>query len=324
MIVCGRNGGDTSHCLFREIPKFLSEGDLLVFNETKVLKARVKVARTSGESLEVFFLAPSDRHSKDGGGDLWECLLRPSRKVKEGMRISVHPRFSLNVKTRLGRGRWIVECDTGATLTKELERVGKIPLPPYIKRAGGENGYPDEERYQTVYARVPGSVAAPTAGLHFTRGLLDSLALKGVESVFLSLDVGYGTFSPIREEVVESHRMHREYYTIDLESSRKVEEQRRKGGRVIAVGTTAVRALESAFDDQGNLHQAEGYTDLFIYPGYSFKVVTGLITNFHLPRSSLLALVMAFGGVDEVKEYYREAVSKGYRFFSYGDAMMIL
>ncbi len=324
LIVCGKGGGKTRHCRFRDIPAFLSEGDLLVFNDTKVVKARVNAHGPAGETFELFFLAPTDRLSPGGEGPMWECLFRPSRKVKEGMTISVSPRLSLKVQRSLGMGRWIVHLSTADTLYDELERLGKVPLPPYIKRAAGENGYPDEERYQTVYAKVPGSVAAPTAGLHFTRGLLDTMARKGIESAFVSLDVGYGTFSPIREEVVESHRMHREYYSIAQESSGKVEEQKRKGGRVIAVGTTAMRALESAFDDHGKFRRSEGYTDLFIYPGYSFKVANGLITNFHLPRSSLLALVMAFGGVDEVKKHYREAASYGYRFFSYGDAMMIL
>lgn len=312
------------HTYFSMLPEYLDSGDLLVFNESRVMKARVIFEGKGGGKMEIFFLS----HTGDGkeGSDTktWECLLRPSRKVNVGGPIEITEGFLVRPIESLGRGRWVVECECDGTVYGWLERAGQIPLPPYIKRKGDGKSFPDEERYQTVYAKVPGSVAAPTAGLHFTEKLLGDIVDKGVHIAKVSLNIGYGTFSPIRKAQIEDHRMHLEYFSIPPASADLIVKQRKRGARVIAVGTSTVRALETAFRGDASPAVFAGYSDLFIYPGYRFRMVDGMITNFHLPRSSLIALVMAFCGVGELKRCYREAISENYRFFSYGDAMFVL
>jgi S-adenosylmethionine:tRNA ribosyltransferase-isomerase len=323
LLVCKRGQDGVLHSTFRKLTQHLSSGDLLILNDTKVVRARVNLGNRGELLEEIFFLGPSGEDGSRNGG-VWECLVRPSRRVAPGMTVAPVPGLEMSFLDSLGMGRWRVRCSCDRPLPEILEEAGEIPLPPYVRRRPCEGGFPDEERYQTVYAAVPGSVAAPTAGLHFTTDLLHGLEEMGVNISKITLDVGYGTFSPIRENIISSHRMHREHYFVPKETEEMVCRHKREGGRIIAVGTTVVRSLESAFGRNGVPGKLEGYTDLFIYPGYSFNIVDGLITNFHLPRSTLLALVMAFGGKKEIKDYYQIATSGGYRFFSYGDAMMII
>ncbi|NIO15933.1 MAG: tRNA preQ1(34) S-adenosylmethionine ribosyltransferase-isomerase QueA [Deltaproteobacteria bacterium] len=311
------------HAYFSMLPEYLNSGDLLVFNESRVMKARVLFERKSGGKMEIFFLSHVDEGKGGSDAKTWECLLRPSRKVNSGDPIEITEGLLVRPIDCLGSGRWIVECECDGTVYERLEQAGRIPLPPYIKR-GERNSFPDEERYQTVYAKVPGSVAAPTAGLHFTEKLIGAIVERGVHVAKVSLNIGYGTFSPIRKERVEDHEMHVEYFSIPPESADLIEKQRKSGAKVIAIGTSTVRALETAFRGDATPGVYAGYSDLFIYPGYRFRMIDGLITNFHLPRSSLIALVMAFCGVRELKRCYREAISENYRFFSYGDAMFVV
>lgn len=253
---------------------------------------------------------------------IWEVLIKPVRKLYPGVIIDFGD-GELEAKF-LGRspsGVFTVSLRYEGELREILDRIGKPPLPPYIKREPDER---DRERYQCVYAEKNGSVAAPTAGLHFTTALLDELRGKGIGIARITLHVGLGTFQPVKTEVVEKHKMHSEFFHVPEEAARAIEETRARGGRIIAVGTTSVRTLETVADERGNVAPASGYTDLFIYPGYRFKVVDGMVTNFHLPRSTLLMLVCAFAGREFVMEAYREAVQKRYRFYSYGDAMLIV
>lgn len=324
LMLYNRGTRKVHHTYFSMLPDYLDCGDLLVFNESRVIKSRVVFARPTGGKMEIFFLSETGDGVYGSGAKRWECLFRPSRKVRPGKSIEIKKGFSVRPVERLEAGRWIVECECEGTIYEKLESTGQIPLPPYIQRKEGANAYPDDERYQTVYAKVPGSVAAPTAGLHFTEKLLEKIENKGVHSAKIHLNIGYGTFSPIRKERIENHRIHSEYYYIPPDSADLIKEQRKRGRKIIAIGTSVVRALETAFGEDGMPCDLQGFSDLFIYPGHRFKMIDGMITNFHLPRSSLIALVMAFCGVDELKECYRKAVSESYRFFSYGDSMLIL
>ena len=285
-------------------------------NDTRVIPARLTARKPSGGRVEVLLL-------KEYCPFLWEALLRPAARVKPGINLIFDKGVSalLLDYARPGVGRLKFDPKGEKDFLKILERIGKVPLPPYIKRQ--PRGL-DKKRYQTVYARIPGATAAPTAGLHFTRSLLGKLKSKGVKIARITLHVGYGTFKPVREEDISKHKMEEECYSISDDDARVINQAKQAGKKVLAVGTTTSRALESAAGKDGRLRPENGWTDLFIYPPYKFKVVEGLLTNFHLPRTTLLMLVSAFGGKDLILNAYREAIAKKYRFYSYGDAMLIL
>jgi S-adenosylmethionine:tRNA ribosyltransferase-isomerase len=304
------------HKQFNEITEFLRPGDLLVFNDTRVVSARLSGTKKTGGALEIFLL-------QDKGGNLWETLIRG--KVVEGTVMTLEGGEEAAVEALLPDGKRIVRFSPETDVYKHMERHGNVPLPPYIRRNGDKQvARQDRERYQTVYARRPGAVAAPTAGLHFTEALMEKIERMGVETAFITLHVGYGTFKPVTVTDIREHKMDREDYTIGKAASRAVNNARREGRRVIAVGTTTTRALESSADPEGKVLWGEGSSDLFIYPGYRFRVVQGLITNFHLPRSTLLMLVAAFAGKEFIDRAYEEARECKYRFYSYGDVMLIL
>ena len=321
MAVC-RETGEIRHLRFPDLAGLLRRGDLLVLNDTKVIRGRLRARKATGAAVEIFLLAPLG--GREPGGETWEALARPSNRLKEGMHFRVGEDLSVLLLRRLGEGRWSVRLSARGSVHEVLERTGEVPLPPYIRRRAGDPLLStDAERYQTVYARRPGSVAAPTAGLHFDGKMLAEIADVGVPTATVTLSIGYGTFSTIRAADVEHHEIHPEEYRLGSETAAAVAAARDRGGRVVAVGTTSVRTLESCAGTDGRVAPSESTTRLFITPGYRFRSVDVLLTNFHLPRSSLLALVMAFGGVELIREAYRKAVSERYRFFSYGDAMLV-
>ncbi len=307
-------GAELSHRIFRDLPEYFSPGDLLVVNDTRVFPARLvgKKEDTGGE-VELLLLRP-----ESGGG--WEALARPAKRLREGTVVQFGGDILRAVVEEKGEyGRVLVRLFSDLDINEAVDRVGRIPLPHYIRR---EPEAGDRERYQTVYARSRGAVAAPTAGLHFTPDILDRLAAKGVTRASVTLHVGIGTFRPLTEEDAEQDTLHGEYCLVTPETAEAVRAARGRGGRVFAVGTTSVRALETA-SRSGEISPFEGFTDLFIKPSYRFRSVDALITNFHLPRSSLLMLVSAFAGRERVLAAYRAAVEERYRFYSYGDAMLI-
>jgi len=307
--------GPEEHRRFAEIESLLAPGDLLVFNDSKVIPARLVGRKESGGRAELLLCEPL----AGGLGRRWRAMGQASKPIRDGTVVAFDG-LSARVLASEGEGFHVVELDReGAELEAALARAGRVPLPPYIRREPGEM---DRARYQTVFAREPGSVAAPTAGLHFTEALLGRLAARGVRRAAVTLHVGPGTFLPVRGESIESHRMHAERYEVPPAAAEELEACRARGGRVVAVGTTSVRTLESAFDG-ARVAAGEGRTELFLRPGDSFRVVDRMITNFHLPRSTLLMLVCAFSGTERVLAAYREAVSRRYRFFSYGDAMWL-
>ena len=308
----GRFGDD----LFRNIATYLEPGDLLVMNDTRVIPARLFGRKATGGRVEIFLVRRTE-----GVAESWTCLMRSSKGVREGQLIELAAGMTACVRTRLDEGSWQIEFFGQDSFDAWLEREGQMPLPPYLQRAA--DGL-DRERYQTVFARIPGAVAAPTAGLHFTRELLAELKEKGVDSACLTLHTGLGTFQPLRVERVEDHRIHTESYHIPEETAEAIRATKERRKRVIAVGTTTARTLEYASNGAGHVRAGAGEADIFIYPGYTFKVVDALVTNFHLPESTLIMLVSAFAGKDKVFDAYREAVSRGYRFYSYGDAMLIV
>jgi S-adenosylmethionine:tRNA ribosyltransferase-isomerase len=309
-----------------------------VVNESRVLPARFRGHRSSGAEAEVLLLHPSQPAEEPAGaasesgpaaegdasparrGPLWEALVRPGNKLKPGRRVWVADDLEIEVGDRLGGGTRLVELKTPLSIEEVFARHGEMPLPPYIDRPVEDE---DRTRYQTVYAREPGSVAAPTAGLHFTERLLGELEGLGVVRAPVTLHVGVGTFRPVDVEDPGDHEMHRESYHVPRETADAIREAREREGRVWAVGTTAMRTLEAAADERGGVYEGPGSTDLFIRPPFRFRVVDGLITNFHLPRSTLMMLVAAFAGYDRTMAAYGKAVSHGYRFYSYGDAMVI-
>jgi len=322
-MVLSRDTGGISDRFFSDLPSLLRRGDLLVVNDTRVVKGRLLAKRRGGGAVEVFLLAPIS--SDDTGVERWEALARPSKRLREGDTFDIGG-LKVCLSRRCGMGRWEVSLSSeGARPSELLELVGEVPLPPYIKRKPGDTaGAEDAVRYQTVYAEHTGSVAAPTAGLHFDEEMLEAVSLAGVGVARLTLSIGYGTFSPIRAEKVEEHNIHSEWYRLPPETAAAVNATRAEGGRIVAVGTTSVRTLESCAALDGTVTASEGTTSLFLYPGgRPFRVVDAMLTNFHLPRSSLLALVMAFAGTEEIQSAYREAVARKYRFYSYGDAMFI-
>jgi len=314
LMVVDRSSGAISHRYFRDLPEYLRPGDALVVNETRVMPARLLGSRErTGGAIEVLLL-------KRLGQDRWETLVKPGKKARPGERIVFGG--GLLVGTVVGPtdyGGRVIDFSYEGVFENLLERLGQMPLPPYIHEQLDE-----PERYQTVYAREWGSAAAPTAGLHFTPELLDRLAAQGVEVHKITLHVGLGTFRPVEVEDPTQHKMHSEFYHVSPEAAAGINAVRARGGRLVTVGTTSVRTLETAADEDGILHPGEGWTDIFIYPGYRFKIVDSLVTNFHLPKSTLLMLVSALAGHDLIMKAYREAVAERYRFFSFGDAMLIL
>jgi S-adenosylmethionine:tRNA ribosyltransferase-isomerase len=326
LMVVERATGRLSHARFRDLGRFLRAGDLLVLNDSRVIPARLYAQRyPNGGKVEVFLVNEVEPF-------LWRALVRPGKKIQKGERLIVAPgQFEGRVIDYAGRGERLIRFETGGREWNEmLGRFGHVPLPPYILRARKEAHEPpddtadDRERYQTVYARTPGSVAAPTAGLHFTGERLAELEAAGIEFARVTLHVGPGTFQPITEEQLRTQSLHEEFYTIEAAEADRINRARGEGRRIVPVGTTSVRVLESACDESGRLSGGSGETRLLITPGFPFRLTDAMITNFHLPRSSLLLLVCALAGRDLILGAYREAFEQGYRFYSYGDAMMIL
>lgn len=313
LMCLNRETGEISHQHFYDIIDYLQPGDCLVMNDSRVLPARLLGHRPTGGAVEVLLL-------RDLGNKCWECLCKPGRKMQIGHEVIFgNGGLTATVKAVQEDGNRVVEFHYEGIFLEVLERLGKMPLPPYIKAE-----LADQERYQTVYSREVGSAAAPTAGLHFTNELLDSIRTKGVKTAFVTLHVGLGTFRPVKAENVLEHHMHSELCMMGEETACILNETKANGGRVICVGTTSCRTLESLVNDDGSFEPKSKWTEIFIYPGYSFKAMDGLITNFHLPESTLVMLVSAFAGREHVLNAYSEAVRERYRFFSFGDAMCIL
>lgn len=316
LLVVDRNAESLTDRHFADIVDLFDPNDVLVVNETKVFPARLRGHRGGGGRAEVLLL-----HPVPGESDLWEALVRPGSKLGAGKSIDVAPELAIDIIGVLENGNRAVRLRTSLTFEEAVDRYGEVPLPPYVERPVEDS---DRERYQTVYARESGSVAAPTAGLHFTSGLLEAIEARGVAVARIVLHVGVGTFRPVDADDPAEHRMHSEWYSVPAEAADAINARRERGGRVWAVGTTAVRTLESVAGMSGHIPAGEGWTDIFIKPPYRFRVVDGLITNFHLPRSTLLMLVSALAGLDRTMEAYRHAIDHGYRFYSYGDAMAII
>ena len=313
LLTLDKETGEWTHRHFYDLPQLLRPGDCLIMNDSRVLPARLLGHRLpGGGACEVLLLI-------DRGDKTWECLVRPGKKLRPGARISFGDgELTAEVTTEVEGGNRLVRFEYEGIFLEVLERLGKMPLPPYIKEE-----LQDQERYQTVYSRVNGSAAAPTAGLHFTRELMAELTAMGVRIGYVTLHVGLGTFRPVKEEDITDHDMHSEYCVIPQETADLINETKKQGGRVICVGTTSCRTLESWANEDGTMEAKAGWTNIFIYPGYRFKVLDGLITNFHLPESTLIMLVSALAGREHVLAAYKEAVENRYRFFSFGDAMFI-
>ena len=313
-MVVHRDTGQIEHGKFRDLIELIPTGDTIVLNTTRVFHARLLGTRDSGSPAEVLLL-------KALGDDRYEAMVHPGGKLKPGRRVHVSPGLEVEILESTERRTRIVRLRSPLPVETAIERYGHVPLPPYIERGDEPD---DEERYQTVYADEPGSVAAPTAGLHFTSGMLDALASKGVERADVVLHVGAGTFKPVEVDDPADHLMHEESYSISAETADALTATRARGGKLWVVGTTSVRTLESAVTIEGTFNEKSGETQIFIRPPYRFKAVDHLITNFHLPRSTLLMLVAAFAGYELTIRAYKEAIDKGYRFYSYGDAMLLL
>jgi S-adenosylmethionine:tRNA ribosyltransferase-isomerase len=321
LLVLHRDSSKIDHAVMATLPTFLRAGDLLVVNDTKVFPARLLGNRTpSGGAVECLLLSNLSE-------DRWDALVHPGQKLQPGALMTFrgsHRILHAEILERHFHGRRTIRlwAENGESVNAAVDEIGHIPLPPYIKRP---DRVEDRDRYQTVYARERGSVAAPTAGLHFTREMFDALEERGVERTAITLHVGYGTFQPVRADLVEAHTVEPEYFSISEPAAEAINRAKGEGRRVVAVGTTTTRALEAAARaGRGVITPQSGWTDLFIYPGFTFRLVDALMTNLHLPRSSLLMLASAFGGRDAVLAAYREAIARGYRFYSYGDAMLIL
>ena len=305
--------GETEDLHFYDLKKFLKPGDCLVLNNSRVLPARLLGSRSTGGSVELVLL-------RDLGDGRWECLSRPGRKTKPGTELEFgEGELKATVESVVEGGNRIVQFHYEGIFMEVLERLGKMPLPPYIKAE-----LQDSERYQTVYSKELGSAAAPTAGLHFTKELLEDIEEMGVKVRYVTLHVGLGTFRPVKEDAIEDHEMHSEFCIVPEETAEAINETKKNGGRVIAVGTTSCRTLESFAEEDGTMKPKSGWTNIFIYPGYKFKCIDALVTNFHLPESTLIMLVSALAGRDHVLSAYEHAVEERYRFFSFGDAMIII
>ena len=313
LMTLNRTSGEVEHLHFYDLPKLLQPGDCLVMNDSRVLPARLLGHREpGGGACEVLLLL-------DRGNKTWECLVRPGKKMREGARVTFgNGELTAEITEVLPNGNRMVRFDYEGIFLEVLERLGKMPLPPYIKTE-----LQDSERYQTVYSREVGSAAAPTAGLHFTQDLLDTLKNMGIKLCYVTLHVGLGTFRPVKEEDITEHEMHSEFCMISQKTADIINETKRQGGRIICVGTTSCRTIESWAEEDGTLKETSGWTNIYIYPGYRFKVLDCLITNFHLPESTLIMLVSALAGREHVLEAYRQAVTEHYRFFSFGDAMFV-
>lgn len=313
LLVLDKNTGEVEHHGFKEVINYLKPGDCLVLNNTKVIPARLLGEREqTGAHVEVLLL-------KRREGDVWETLVKPGKKCKPGTRLSFGDGLlKAEVLETVEEGNRLIHFEYEGIFEEVLDKLGEMPLPPYITHK-----LQDKNRYQTVYAKYEGSAAAPTAGLHFTRELLDKIEQMGVEIAYVTLHVGLGTFRPVKEDNLLNHHMHSEYYEVTSEAAEKINRTKQNGGRVICVGTTSCRTVESASDENGVIYAGCDNTEIFIYPGYKFKILDGLITNFHLPESTLVMLVSALAGRENVLAAYEEAIKEKYRFFSFGDAMFI-
>ena len=314
LLVLDRETGKTEHHIFKDVIDYLNPGDCLVINNTKVIPARLFGSKEGTEAKSEILLL------KRKENDVWETLVKPGKKAKPGTRISFGDGLLTGeVIDVVEEGNRLIKFTYDGIFEEILDQLGQMPLPPYITHQ-----LKDKNRYQTVYAKHDGSAAAPTAGLHFTPELLEAIKAKGVNIAHVTLHVGLGTFRPVKVEDVTNHHMHSEFYIVEEDQAKLINETKQRGGKIISVGTTSCRTLESATDEQGVLHAGSGWTDIFIYPGYKFKMIDRLITNFHLPESTLLMLVSALAGKDKIMAAYEEAVKERYRFFSFGDAMLIL
>jgi S-adenosylmethionine:tRNA ribosyltransferase-isomerase len=315
LMVVHRVTGSLEHRTFYDLAEYLNGGDVLVVNDTKVLKARLLGSKETGGKVEVLI-------TERVGKRTWRCMVKRARSIRHGSKVFFGDGLRGKILGRDESGSWRIEFQFKGDFYDAIDRWGRVPLPPYIKR--GETLPLDEERYQTIFATKPGSIASPTAGLHLTHALLDRIKQRGVSVVPITLHVNVGTFFPITTKRVEDHTMAREYFEIDAMAAEDITMAKERGGRIIAVGTTTTRSLESAVDSNGNLVATAGYSDLFIYPPYRFRIVDALVTNFHLPGTTLLLLVSAFATGELIMKAYKEAVRNEYRFFSYGDGMFIL
>lgn len=313
LLCLDKETGEVIHRHFRDIPDYLRPGDCLVLNNTKVIPARLLgVKEDTGAHVEVLLLKRKEK-------DVWETLVKPGKKCKAGAKLSFGDGLlKATVLETVEEGNRLISFEYEGIFEEILDKLGEMPLPPYITHK-----LQDKNRYQTVYAKYEGSAAAPTAGLHFTQELLQEVQKKGVHIAYVTLHVGLGTFRPVKEENVLEHHMHSEFYQVTEETAQLINETKAQGGRIICVGTTSCRTVESASDEEGVIHAGEGDTQIFIYPGYRFKILDALITNFHLPESTLVMLVSALAGREHVLEAYQTAIKEGYRFFSFGDAMFI-
>lgn len=314
LLVLDKETGEVEHHIFKEIPNYLERGDCLVLNNTKVIPARLLgCKKDTGAAVEVLLLKRQDK-------DVWETLVKPGKKAKPGTRLTFGDGLlEAEVLETVEEGNRLIRFFYDGIFEEVLDRLGEMPLPPYITHK-----LQDKNRYQTVYAKYEGSAAAPTAGLHFTKELLSQIEEKGVKIAYVTLHVGLGTFRPVKAENILEHHMHSEYYQISEEAAEKINDTKRNGGRIICVGTTSCRTVESAADENGFVKAGCGNTEIFIYPGYRFKVLDALITNFHLPESTLVMLVSALAGRENVLRAYEKAIEERYRFFSFGDAMLIV
>ncbi|MBQ7369825.1 MAG: tRNA preQ1(34) S-adenosylmethionine ribosyltransferase-isomerase QueA [Clostridia bacterium] len=312
LLVYDRKNGKIENKIFRDVLDYLQKGDVLVVNNTKVIPARMFALTEHGGVVEVLLLKRYDLTT-------WEVLMRPGKKGKIGVKMKVNDELSFTVKEITESGERVVEFSYDGVFEDVLSKVGTMPLPPYIKEK-----LADQSRYNTVYSKVDGSAAAPTAGLHFTPDLLEKIKEKGVEIAEVLLHVGLGTFRPVSEEIITDHKMHSEYFEIQADAAEKINRAKAEGRRVIAVGTTSVRTLESVANERGMVEPKSGNTEIFLYPPYKMKCVDGLITNFHLPESTLIMLVACLTGREEILDVYKYAVGDRYRFFSFGDAMLVL
>ena len=312
LLVYDRKNKQIEHKIFTDIIDYLREGDLLVVNKTRVLPARMYAQTAHGGAVEVLLLKRYDIHT-------WEVLMKPGKKGKIGAKFTVNEALSFTVKDITDSGERIIEFSYEGVFEEILQKVGTMPLPPYIKEK-----LENQQRYNTVYSKTDGSAAAPTAGLHFTQALLERIRAKGVQIAEVLLHVGLGTFRPVKEEIITEHKMHSEYYEISQEAAALINSAKREGRRVIAVGTTSVRTLETVADGAGMVRPCSGNTQIFLYPPYQMKCVDALITNFHLPESTLIMLVACLTGREEILNVYQTAVKENYRFFSFGDATLIV